>query len=192
MKECSTPPSEAVQWDVRCRTIRPNGEPYWTRLGVYTAQTAFEAHRQCVMAPGYGSCRVTRYVPEGENSPPAQYNPAKNGCKTGDITMNQQIKSSHRIDENGNPTGGRTTGVGIDIEWQDGPLGRGDERKDPNGAFVEGVIEAAADRLRFYQSGKFACRENALALTKLEEALHWCQHRTAAREARAVEGTHNV
>ena len=68
-------------------------------------------------------------------------------------------------------------------------------RQLPNGAFVEDVIAAALGRLQFYQtasSGKFACRENALAITKLEEALHWCQHRTAVREARAVEGTHEV
>jgi hypothetical protein len=74
--------------------------------------------------------------------------------------------------------------------WQDGPLGRGDERREPSGAFVEDVIRAALGGLEFYQSTEFRCRENALAITKLEEALHWCQHRTAARESRGVEGTH--
>ena len=104
--------------------------------------------------------------------------------------MKQQINSQHFNDENGNPAGGTTSGVGISISWQNGPLGRDGERKEPNGAFVEGVIQAALDRLEHYQASKFKCRENALAITKLEEALHWCQHRTAAREARAVEGTH--
>lgn len=106
--------------------------------------------------------------------------------------MMQALAEKHRIDEHGNPAGGVTAGCGITIQWQDGPLGRGEERRDPNGAFVEGVIRAALGRLEFYQSGKFACRENALAITKLEEALHWCNHRTAAREQRAVEGTHTV
>jgi hypothetical protein len=107
--------------------------------------------------------------------------------------MQQQLESKHFADLNGNPAGGVTTGIGIDIFWQNGPLQvPGAERQGPNGAFVEGVIEAAADRLRFYQSGRFACRENAIALTKLEEALHWLQHRTADREARGVEGTHKV
>lgn len=92
----------------------------------------------------------------------------------------------------GNPAGGTTVGLGIDIRWQAGPLGRGDDRKLPNGAFVEGVILAALDRLQFYQSTKFSCRENALAITKLEEALHWLQHRTEDRERRGVEGTHEV
>jgi hypothetical protein len=106
--------------------------------------------------------------------------------------MRQPIQSQHMTDAAGNPTGGTTTATGIQINWQDGPLGRGPDRAEPNGAFVEGVIEAALDRLQFYQSSKFACRENALAITKLEEALHWCQHRTAKREARQVEGTHTA
>lgn len=104
--------------------------------------------------------------------------------------MNQAIHGQHFNDANGKPAGGHTTGVGIDIIWQNGPLGRGAERLEPNGAFVEGVIAAAVDRLQYYQKSGFACRENALALTKLEEALHWLNARTAAREARGVEGTH--
>jgi len=96
-------------------------------------------------------------------------------------------------DENGNPTGGSATGVGIIIEWQDGPLGRGAERSEPNGAFVETVIDIARQRIQFYQDSKFnglGCRENAIAITKLEEALMWLNKRTADREARQVEGTH--
>lgn len=105
--------------------------------------------------------------------------------------MRQEITSSHYLEE-GKPAGGITTGIGIEINWQDGPLGRGADRKAPNGAFVEGVIAAAIDRLEFYNSGEFRCRENSLAITKLEEALHWLDHRTAEREARQVEGTHEV
>ena len=106
--------------------------------------------------------------------------------------MRQAIVEAHEVDAKGNPAGGVTTGVGIDIRWQDGPLGRGPGRQDPNGAFVEGVIAAALGRLRFYQSTPFKCRENALVITKLEESLHWCQHRTEDRERRSVEGTHAV
>lgn len=104
---------------------------------------------------------------------------------------NCQIENN--VDAAGNPTGGRVTGTGILIDWQNGPLGRGDERMIPNGAFVETVISAAKQRIEFYQEasgGKFKCRENALAITKLEEALHWLNSRTMAREARQVEGTH--
>lgn len=118
--------------------------------------------------------------------------------------MKQKINERHEIDEVGNPSGGETYATGLAIKWQNGPLGRGADRKDPNGAFVEGVIQAAIGRLRFYQTagvasdkrglpgaaGKFACRENAIALTKLEEALMWLEKRTADREAREIEGTH--
>src|SRR5512146_2932922 len=106
--------------------------------------------------------------------------------------MKQAIKGEHFNDENGNPAGGTTSGTGISISWQNGPLGRDGERKEPNGAFVEGVIAAALDRLEYYQASKFKCRENALAITKLEEALHWLQARTADRIARGVEGTHQI
>lgn len=106
--------------------------------------------------------------------------------------MKQKIVGDHENDSDGNPAGGMTVGTGIVINWQKGPLGRDGERQEPNGAFVEGVIAAALDRLEYYQASKFKCRENALAITKLEEALHWCQHRTAKREERAVEGTHSV
>ena len=107
--------------------------------------------------------------------------------------MKQKIKQRHEIDAVGNPGGGETTGTGIDIRWQNGPLGRGDTRREPNGAFVEGIIQAAIGRLEFYQTAngnKFACRENALAITKLEEALMWLEKRTRDREEREVEGTH--
>lgn len=112
--------------------------------------------------------------------------------------MRQKINERHEIDAVGNPGGGETTGTGIDIKWQNGPLGRSPVSA-PNGAFVEGVILAAIGRLQFYQKapgglesrpGYFACRENALAITKLEEALMWLEERTRAREERVVEGTH--
>ena len=108
------------------------------------------------------------------------------------MSTKQVIGFSNDYDLDGNPTGGYVSGTGISITWQNGPLGRGVDRIEPNGAFVEGVIAAALDRLQYYQSSKFKCRENALAITKLEEAIHWCQHRTADREARDVEGTHTV
>lgn len=106
--------------------------------------------------------------------------------------MKQKLTQRHETDENGNPAGGWTTSVGIDINWQNGPLGRGEGRKEPNGAFVEGVIEAALGRLQYYQESQFNCRENAIAITKLEEALLWLGKRTADREARGVEGTHET
>jgi hypothetical protein len=93
-------------------------------------------------------------------------------------------------DEMGNPAGGTVTGIGLSITWQNGPLGRGDERQAPNGAFVETVIAAAKSRLDFYQESKFACDDNAEAIVLLDQALAVLNRRTLAREAREVEGTH--
>lgn len=106
--------------------------------------------------------------------------------------MNQKLTEDHLSDQDGNPTGGTTAGIGIHIQWQNGPLGRGPDRKEQNGAFVEGVIEAAIGRMKHYQASKFSCRENAIALTHLETALLWLNKRTADREAREVEGTHTA
>ena len=105
----------------------------------------------------------------------------------------QQESLYHNVnDPEGNPDGGAFSAVGIFIEWQKGPLGRGMERHKANGAFVETVIFAALQRIRFYQDSKFKCPENAQAINKLEEALHWLESRTADRESRGVEGTHAV
>ena len=103
--------------------------------------------------------------------------------------MMQNIVAENRVDAEGNPAGGTVEAKGISIEWQNGPLGRGADREEPNGAFVEGVLQSALQRLYFYQEGKFKCRENAIAITKIEEALMWCNKRTQDREAREVEGT---
>lgn len=106
--------------------------------------------------------------------------------------MMQELRAKNMKDEFGNPTGGKVLGTGIRIVWQDGPLGTGPERKAPNGAFVEGVLQAALQRLEFFQESRFNCPENASAIIKINEALHWLNHRTAKREARKVEGTHAV
>lgn len=106
--------------------------------------------------------------------------------------MDQEIEAANYSDENGNPTGGHVRGVGIVIDWQNGPLGRGKDRIPPNGAFLEGVLNAAIQRLEYFQKSKYSCRENAIALTKLQEAKHWLDHRTRAREAQKVEGLHEV
>ena len=56
-----------------------------------------------------------------------------------------------------------------------------------------GVTDAAVlvvllDRYRGFQSGPFACRENAIVITKLEEALMWMQKRIRDRQIRGVLG----
>jgi hypothetical protein len=72
-----------------------------------------------------------------------------------------------------------------EIAFQRGPV----NECGINGCHNEDLISIVVDRLQAFQAGKFSCRENALALTKLEEALHWLNHRTKDRAARGVEGT---
>ena len=107
------------------------------------------------------------------------------------MSARNKLETNNVLDENGNPSGGSVDGLGLHIEWQSGPLGR--PEAEPDGAFIDDLLEAVRQRLGFYQkavNGKFACRENALAITKVEEAMHWLQARRDAREARGVQGTH--
>lgn len=104
--------------------------------------------------------------------------------------MRQEIRVVNTRDDKGLPAGGTVDAVGLQITWQNGPLGRGADRVEPNGCFVETVIAAAKQRIEWYQDSRFNCRENALAITKLDEALHWLEARTKRREVAGTEGTH--
>ncbi len=72
----------------------------------------------------------------------------------------------------------------IVIRFQLGPVKEFGE----NGCQIEDVLHVVVDRLEGFQRGQFKCRENALAITKLQEALHWLEHRTRERQRRGVEG----
>lgn len=104
----------------------------------------------------------------------------------------QGFTREHWKDTTGNPAGGCTTGKGFTISWQNGPLGRGVDRKPPNGAFVEDVIAAVRDRIEFYQASPFACDENSKAIKHLTSALEYLKDRTTRREKHGTEGTHLV
>lgn len=108
---------------------------------------------------------------------------------TGEMDV-KKVYSHHFIDTQECPAGGVTYGRGFTIAWQNGPLGRGDEREEPNGAFVEDIILAARDRLQFYQAGQFACDENKNAIESLTLALGSLKARTERRVSAGVEGTH--
>ena len=107
-------------------------------------------------------------------------------------TDNRLLIDEHYLDEDGNPKGGTTTGIGYLIAWQPGPLGQVGTaaRKKPTGAFVEDVIRAARSRLAWYQSSKFACDENAEAIKHLNRALDALAARTKRRIIARTEGTH--
>lgn len=69
---------------------------------------------------------------------------------------------------------------------QDGPI----KENGVNGCQVDTVIHAAKKIIEGLNA-KYPCRENSLAITKLDEAIHWLEHRTKDRENRGVEGTSN-
>jgi len=71
------------------------------------------------------------------------------------------------------------------INFQEGPT----KEYGVNGIYNEDLIAVVIDRLRGFQSGDYSCQQNALAITKLEEALHWLNDRTQERMERGVEGT---
>lgn len=56
-----------------------------------------------------------------------------------------------------------------------------------DGTTNEEVLRILIDRMNFLNS-KFLCRENAITITKLEEALMWLEKRTRDRVEREVEG----
>ncbi len=78
--------------------------------------------------------------------------------------------------------------VPLEIAFQNGPIAEA----GVNGVTHEALLAILIDRLQSFQRGPYACRENAIALTKLEEAQHWLHHRTRARMERGVEGTHTI
>lgn len=78
----------------------------------------------------------------------------------------------------GNPMSGSVTTTMI--QFQNGPIAEA----GVNGLTQEALLAIVIDRLRCFQGGPYSCRENAIALTKCEEALMWLQRRTMERMRR--------
>lgn len=72
----------------------------------------------------------------------------------------------------------------IEFVLQQGPV----KEFGANGCDVIELVWAARNIIRAFNK-RVPCRENSLAITKLEEAMHWLTHRTGDRESRGVEGT---
>jgi len=60
-----------------------------------------------------------------------------------------------------------------------------------DGTTLEEMLRVSITRLKDLNS-RYGCRENSLAITHMEEALHWLNHRTAERTKRGVEGKPTV
>jgi hypothetical protein len=73
------------------------------------------------------------------------------------------------------------------IRFQKGPR---NEQNSEHGVLDTDLLEIVRDRLISFQAGEFACRENAIALTHIEEALLWMNKRVEDRAERNVLGTY--
>ncbi len=71
----------------------------------------------------------------------------------------------------------------ITFKLQDGPI----KENGVNGCQVDTIIVTAREIISGLNAN-FPCRENSLAITKLDEALMWLKARTADRTKRGVEG----
>lgn len=74
------------------------------------------------------------------------------------------------------------------VDFQEGPIGE----VGVNGVSNEMLITMVIARLRGFQNSEYSSRDNALAITDLENALLRLNKRTYDREARKVEGTSQV
>lgn len=71
------------------------------------------------------------------------------------------------------------------VSFQNGPISSPEQM---NGVTNEALLAIVIDRLECFSKGPYPSRETSLALTKLQEALHWLNHRTLERTSRGVEG----
>ena len=65
------------------------------------------------------------------------------------------------------------------------------ERTSTHGVLDTDLLEIVRHRLQCFQQGEFSTRENAIALTHIEEALLWMNKRVEDRIERNVLGTMN-
>ena len=70
------------------------------------------------------------------------------------------------------------------LGFQKGPI----QEAGVNGLQNEDLLAIVIDRLTGFQSGEFACNQNALALSACLTAIRTLDERTADRKARNVEG----
>lgn len=116
--------------------------------------------------------------------------------KLSTIQKREKLNQVYAIDEPG--VGGASHEYGVifgnevsdtvdfTVFFQNGP------RKNPDsqvGVLDTDLLEIVRDRLKGFQSGEFACKENACALAHIEEALMWLNLRVKNRIERNVLGT---
>lgn len=75
-----------------------------------------------------------------------------------------------------------------EIQFQYGPRNHEDSK---SGVLDVDLLEIVRDRMKRFQEGPFATRENEMALNHVEEALMWLNKRTEDRLERGVLGTYD-
>ncbi len=117
--------------------------------------------------------------------------------KLSTIQKRENLNTVYAVDEPGN--GGANHKY--DITWDtynngyistQGIIFQNGARKEKNsthGVIDSDLLEIVRDRLKAFQAGPFATRENACALTHIEEALMWMNRRVEDRIERNVLGT---
>ena len=100
-----------------------------------------------------------------------------NGSACHEYMINEHVSDPHTV--------GRNMAV---IKFQNGPR---NVEGSTHGVIDSDLLEIVRDRLKGFQSGEFATRENACALTHIEEALMWLNRRVEGRIERNVLGTNN-
>jgi len=78
--------------------------------------------------------------------------------------------------------------LSVVIKFQNGPRNL---QTSTHGVLDTDLLEIVRDRLTSFQNGDFRTRENAIALTHIEEALLWMNKRVEDRIERNVLGTMN-
>jgi hypothetical protein len=108
--------------------------------------------------------------------------------ENGELYANSIEKAPDGADVNGHEY---TVGHGehdfVLLRFQNGPV----KEAGVNGLQNEQLIAVLVHRLGVLNKA-FPCRENSIAITKLEEARLWLEKRTADRKARGVEGTNQA
>ena len=90
-----------------------------------------------------------------------------------------------KVDETVWTCGNNTIGVLGEIQFQNGPR---NVEGSIAGVLDTDLLEIVRHRLQSFQAGPFASRENACALTHIEEALMWMNRRVEDRIERNVLG----
>lgn len=75
-----------------------------------------------------------------------------------------------------------------EVKFQEGPI----KEHGINGIHNEDLIAMVICRLEHFNKTEFRCKENSMAITKLEESLLWLRKRTIGRENKGIEGTHKI